>query len=137
MGVYDSQIALALRLIAAKGATATWQKHVEITPDPEQPWKTQPAPTLQDQPPPVSGPSYQVKMVLLEPKQDIRYPLWHLMQGTEIPAGAPFALMAQVPFEPQTNDIVVVGTKNYVVKSIDVVAPNDVEKILYKIQLAA
>jgi hypothetical protein len=141
MGVYDRQIATALRLIAKKGQAVTWVKH-NAQQGNIQPWKTSKVPSGYG----VGGygaggygvgnsdaPSYAVSIVFLAPKSGLQA-LFALMQGTSIPTGAPVGLMGAVTgFTPEINDMVMRGPKAMVIKDFDIVAPNG-EVILYKLE---
>jgi len=127
MGVYDRQIASAKRVIKKKGQLCTWIKRDVVT-SVTQPWKTTPAVD--------TVPTFPVSIVFLAPKQKLSHELFHLMSGTDIPEGGPYGLMAAVSFTPEINDSVLSGTETLVVKSLDIVAPNRVEPILYKVQFA-
>ncbi len=126
MGVYDRQIATALRLIKAKGQVVTWRKLDDGAPaDSSKPWKPSAA-TPDDN---------TVSIVFLPPtkenKQLIRY-----LKGTEVPTGSLDGLMHAVSFEPAAKDIVIRDGKELVIKSIDPLSPNG-EVILYFLEFEA
>src|SRR4051812_43308401 len=124
MGVYTRQQQQATKKIKQKGKLCLWTKHT-VTTDGSKPWNTTPV-----APPPTPIPVY---IVFLKPKQDVTKELIHLVQGTSIPEGGPYGLMAGVQtFTPEVADSVLVGIETLVVKSIDVVAPNVDEPILWK-----
>lgn len=121
MSVYDSQIATAKQLIAAKGESVTWRE-AAVTVE-GQPWKT-------DAGAPVN---HTVTIVFLPPSSNIADAVAQMMRGTSVPGGGTRGLMAAVDFTPALNGIVIRtdGTKLQV-KSFDVIAPNG-DPILYKI----
>lgn len=141
MGVYDRQIATALRLIKAKGQLVTWQKH-NAQQGSSQPWKTSKPPVGYG----VGGygaggfgvgdgspAGYPVSIVFLAPKSGLQA-LFALMQGTSVPTGAPMGLMGAVTaFTPEITDVVLRGPKSLVIKDFNIVAPNG-EIILYKLE---
>lgn len=125
MGVYDRQIASALRAIKKRGQLVTWTPQ-DVTTNPAQPWRTQPV---------VGAPTFQVSIVFLSLGSTELNALFHLIKGTSVPDGAPRGLMGAVPFVPAINDVVLRGTINLTVKALDVLAPNG-DVILYKIEFA-
>lgn len=123
---YVRQIASAQRIIKKKGLLVTWNKHVVVT-DSTKPWKTTPGvPQI-----------YTAYIFLKSHSGGGLTALFHLMTGTEVPMGAPDAIMGAVPFTPELTDqviAVIAGvTKTFVVKAIDIVMP-DGNPILYKLQ---
>lgn len=125
MGTYDRQKALATRLIKKKGQLVVWQRQ-GLVQNSTTPWKhdtsTPPAPI-------------PVFIVFLSPKTTGLNELFHLMQGTSVPDGAPRGLMASVSFIPAIDDTVIRGTDTLRIKSMDIVAP-DGDPILYKLEFA-
>lgn len=128
MAMYDRQIATAARLIKKyaqlpNGApNATWIKH-NATADVSKPWRSSD---------PGSPTSYPVYIVFTIPPGGQLAALVHLMQGTEVPMGAPAGIMAAVPFTPEENDVVDRAGDKLVIKTINEVAPNG-RVILYKL----
>lgn len=122
--VYDSFVALALKLIKKDGQAVTWYKNNEVA-NGTQPWKTTAG----------SDVAYPVTMVFLTPGGKIGNSEIRLDPGTSVPEGAPRALMGQVPFTPQMNDRVKRGSEWLMIKDVDIVAPNG-EIVLYKIRYA-
>ncbi len=127
MAVYARQIAQAKRMIKAKGELCTWKKHHAVSTNPQQPWKTVKAD-------PIPDPLF-ASIVFTNPGAKLDA-LFHLINGTSIPQGAPSGIMAQVPFTPEINDSVVRSSgEELVIKSFNIVAPNG-EVILYKLSFA-
>lgn len=124
MSVFDRQIATAKRLIQKNGKVCTWTKYNNTVADSSKPWKTAAG----------ASSTFQVPIVFLIPKR-ARNELFHLMEGTSVPDGAPYALMAAVPFVPEINDSISTGTDNFVIKAIDIVGPNG-DPILYRMKYA-
>src|SRR5690242_5372622 len=102
MGVYDRQIAQALRIIRAKGQIVTWNPS-GITLDSTQPWKATE----------VAATSKQVSIVFVTPGGSLAA-LFRLITGTDVPTGAPAGLMGAVNFTPAINDSVARGSDNLV-----------------------
>lgn len=125
MGQYDRSIAQATRMIKKYGQLVTWiQQGIQVSP--AEPWKDMG----------IDPETFPVFIVFLTPKGRLSNELFHLMQGTTVPEGAPTGLMAKVPFTPALNDKVLRGTETLNVKSMDIVAPNG-EPILYKLEFAS
>ena len=123
MGVFDDEIAQAKEMIQENGQLCDWYKSGVTVPAPTtQPWITT------DVPP--NPASYKVYIVFVSAK----LPAIALLKGTSVPEGEEAGLMAQViGFTPEISDKVVRGSKTYVIKDFDVVAPNG-EIILYKLE---
>ena len=127
MGAYDSQIATAKRLIAAKGELCLWAASAPATAaDPDQPWLT----VAGAAPAPV-----EVRIVMLPASRQYRE-LLRFLKGTEVVGGGAYGLMAAVSFDPAKTGIVTRknGTK-LSIESIDLLAPNG-DPILYTIEFA-
>lgn len=125
MGVYDRQIARTIKKIKQKGQLVIWQQP-GLVQNTAEPWRHD------DAVPPDPIPVY---IVFLSPKTTSLNELFHLMQGTTVPDGAPRGLMGAVDFTPAENDKVLRGSETLRVKSIDIVAPNG-DPILYKLVFA-
>jgi hypothetical protein len=132
MSAFNRQLATAVRLIAKYGASCTWTKRIETAHDNSKPWK-------QDQD---NATPYTVKMVMLRNKGNSAAPAWaqaliHLMQGTDIPAGKPAALLAakNLTFVPDQTDLVMLNGATMKVESIDPIAPDGLP-IIYIIKFA-
>lgn len=125
MGVYDRQIARAIKQIKKKGQLVIWQQP-GLVHNSTQPWRHD------DATPPDPIP---VSIVFLSPKTTGLNELFHLMQGTSVPDGAPRGLMGAVEFTPAIKDVVIRGSETLRIKSIDIVAPNG-DPILYKLEFA-
>lgn len=127
MGRYDRAIASAKRLIKKNGQLVNWIKHDVVVGDPTKPWAVSAADPL--------TPPAPVYIVFLTPKGKLSNELFHLMQGTSVPQGAPTGLMASVAFTPAIDDKVDRDGKILRVKAMDIVAPSGVP-ILYKLEFA-
>jgi hypothetical protein len=121
---YSADIATAQEMIAEYGADAVWQK-TTVSSNVNQPWKATGQQTTE----------HNVKLLFCSKGSGTLNALIHLIKGTDVPAGAPIALLASVAFEPEITDVVVVGDKKYKIASIDPVAPGGVP-ILYRIRFA-
>lgn len=122
MAEYDRAIATAKRQIKQKGRIVVWRSLADATPvDPNTPWKVSGA----------AGVNHDVSIVFL-PTNRQNLETFGYKPGMEIPKGAEFALMAQVPFEPNMKDIVVRDGRELRIDNMIVLAPNG-QKILYKI----
>lgn len=124
MTVYASQIAMALRMIKAKGEACLWASLTAPTPDPDQPWLMTPGTLIE----------YTGTPILFLPlsrqwAEFIRY-----IKGTDVVTGSVYGLMGAVAFTPKLTDVVTRndGTKLNTL-SIDALSPNG-EIILYTIE---
>lgn len=125
MGEYDSQIAIALKLIKKKGQLVTWVKQ-NVSRDGTKPWKTTEV---------GGGATFPVSIVFIASGSAPQDAFVHLIKGTSVPTGAPKGLMGAVPFVPEINDHILRGSDKFNVESIEIVQPNG-DPILYKIQFA-
>lgn len=120
MTVYSRQIERAQCMIDQKGQSVTWRQIVD-TPNPTEPWK------------PTAGTPVDntVKIVFfpysLQTKKTLQF-----LTGTEIKSGYIYGLMASVSFTPGIKDVVIRGSKQLIIDSIDVLDP-DGTPILYTI----
>jgi hypothetical protein len=125
MGVYDRQIATALRLIAAKGQAVTWQSIDNGAPaDASKPWLPADAVPVEH---PVS--------ILFLPDTRSGFEWLAYLQGTEVPQGRMIGLMGAVDFTPSIRDLVVRDGKPIRPLNITPLNPNG-ETILYTIGFA-
>lgn len=126
MGVYDRQIALALRLIAAKGETVTWRKYVDGMGGTD----ANPAAATND--------DHTVKVVFLPSKLNALGTFLSMVGGTEVPSGALTGLMGQVNFTPELADVVVRASGEVLSipdeSGIEALDPNGEGVILYKLR---
>lgn len=125
MGVYDRQIATAIRLIAKKGETVQWVSEDEVVSG-SQPWKTTAGAVV---------PGTPVKMVFVSAGSALLDAIAHLIPGTSVPSSSIKGLMGAVGFTPAINDMVVRDGVAMMVKDLNIVKPND-QVILYKITFA-
>jgi hypothetical protein len=129
MSAFNRQIATAVRLIAKYGATCTWTKRGDdTTPDASKPWKTAAA-----EPTP-----YTVKIAMCRKGgSGWAYALIRLIQGTDVPAGKPKALLAagNLAFTPDSTDVVTLNGAKMKVETIDPIAPDGLP-IIYIITFA-
>jgi hypothetical protein len=121
MGVFDSQIALATRLIKAKGEVCTWRKAAApVVADPSKPWiKTDGAPT-----------DSNVSIVWVSSSSN---PFAALTAGSGIEAAGQEGIMAKQSFTPDPKDMIVTsdGTLLQITK-LTPVAPNGIP-ILWRV----
>lgn len=126
MGVYDSQVALALRLIQEKGKAITLQQVNTIVPDDAKPWETS-----AETPDPIV-----MRAVFLNfNHQDVE--THHRMGDTEIDAGDVKALVAADPaiaYVPSVGDNITDEETTYSIEWVQVLAPNG-QKILFTLRL--
>jgi len=124
MGVYDRQIATALRVIREKGEACTWTAKAAPTTDPATPWL------------PVAGVAvaYTNTPIAFFPLSRQWSELLRYLKGTEVVTGSLYGLMPAVAFAPQLTDIITRtdGSKLAPI-TIDPLAPNG-EIILYTIE---
>jgi hypothetical protein len=122
VGVYDSSVAMATRLIAAKGQSCSWQQTAIVVPNEEQPWlPTKGAVT-----------EYLVTIAFL-PASSL---LAKLFAGSNIAQGGTRGLMAAVDFTPNVADIVLRGGRSIGLKAVDQLNVNG-EVILWKLEFKA
>ena len=123
MGVFDRQVATALRLISEKGQTVTWVKKANpVFADPNKPWiKTD-----------GSDVSYSVKVVFFPIYRDLKENQ-AVMDYTRREVGAEMCFMGQVSFNPELSDILIRDGVSLIVKNIDTIRPNG-EVILHEIE---
>ncbi len=124
MGVYDTQIATAKRLIAAKGQLVTWRQLPTTLPDSDKPW--QPSADMPN--------DFDAKIVFITMNRMGRE-LLRFLSGTEVTTGTVRGLMAASSFEPSTKDVIFRDNKTLRIISIDPLCPNG-ETILYTIEFA-
>lgn len=122
MGVFDRQIAQAVRQISQKGQTVTWRQVRDGAGDVEQPWK----------PGAAENTDVQVKIVFL-PESARNLEFLRLLQGTSVPTGNLTGLMAAQTFIPKVKDIVIRDGVPMGVCSVDPLAPNG-EIIMYSLR---
>ncbi len=124
MTVYDRHIALATRLILAKGEVCTWRRIVDgVPPDVNKPWEV-----ANSTPIDVPG----VSIVFL-PLNRINTELIRTLAGSDLKTGNAYGLMATVPFVPTTTDLVIRSDGRVArIESIDTLEP-DGTPILYTI----
>lgn len=122
---FERQKEAAKRAIVKNGAAANWLVKAVETTD-EEPWKPQP----------VVPPNHPVHIVLL-PEGRIGSEWAHLLAGFNLQAGNDYGLMHYVDFVPSISDTVVF-TSGRVLQpvTIDRLAPNDIDVILYTIRFA-
>lgn len=127
MGVFDRQIATAIRLINKNGELVQWIDRVATPVDPAKPW----LPTGEvDTPEPVKIVFLPVGTRFLE--------LLQIAAKSEVPTGSQKGLMAAVSFVPKIDSLVIRASQNrqYKIKSIDTISPNG-QIILYKLEFYA
>jgi hypothetical protein len=113
MGVYDRQIALATRLIKAKGEVCTWRKAAApVVANPSMPWiKTDGAPT-----------DATVSILWVSSSSN---PFAALTAGSEIESGGQEGIMAKQSFTPDLKDVIVTGDGTILqLTKLTPVAPN-------------
>lgn len=119
MGVYDSSIALAQRLIKAKGQACGWQKPAVVVTG-GTPWNPE---YSEITPNPIP-----CEIVFLMPN---RYSHRMFIEGTEVPEDAEIGLMkGNVSFEPKLTDTIIRNGKVLTIHKIGQLAPNG-ESVLY------
>jgi len=127
MGIYDSKVALALRLIEKYGQSVIWQQLADGVPlDPAKPWK-----------PSEGTPTEHTVSIAFLPREKENEKSSQYMKESEVPKGLLLGYMGQVSFTPELKDVIVRGSIQYVVETIDTVEPNDEGVILYTIELGA
>lgn len=126
MGVFDRQIALALRLIAKYGETSQFIVRTANAVDPATPW----IPTGE------TDVSNDVKIVYLSNGKGNE--LFKMLLKSDVPTGGQRGLMAAVNFDPKIDSVIVrpSASRQYKLKTIDPIAPNG-EMILYKLEFYA
>ncbi|MGH8711235.1 MAG: hypothetical protein ACREVA_07955 [Burkholderiales bacterium] len=120
MGIYDTQIATAKRLIKQKGQIVNWLSIEHGMPDNvTKPWK----------------PSEEIFICYLV--NIVFFPIGlafteflHYLKNSEISSSSEQGYMGQVNFEPKLKDIIIRNNEELVISSIDRIAPNG-EIILY------
>ncbi len=130
MGTYDSQIATAQRIIAAKGEACVWTPAVPgEAASSDTPWITPP-----DTVDPIV--TYTGVPIAFFPLSRQFSQLLHYLKGSEVKVGSLYGLMPAVAFTPDLQDIVTRtdGTK-LGITAIDPLSPNG-EVILYTIEFA-
>lgn len=127
MGVFDRQIATAIRLINKNGELVQWIDRVATPVDPATPW----LPTGE------VDTSTDVKIVFL-PVGTRFLELLQIAAKSEVPVGSQKGLMAAVGFVPKIDSLIIRPSQNrqYKLKSIDTISPNG-EIILYKLEFYA
>lgn len=121
MGVYDRQIALATRLIKAKGQLVTWRQMANGAT--ATPWK----------PGAAVNTDYPTYIVFLPDTRENRASL-HYSRESEIIEGDYLGLMLASDFEPTLNAVVLRDSVQMTVKNVTDLAPNG-EKIMYYLEL--
>ncbi len=122
MGVYDKQMALAVRMISTKGQTVTWRKQTAEPIDDNKPWELN---TSVDT-------DYSPSIVFL-PIDLINHEFRRFMKDSNLIAGNEGGLMAAVDFTPEVGDMVIRGSEVLKVKNFYRLSPNG-EIILYIIE---
>jgi hypothetical protein len=125
MGVYDSQVATAKRLIAAKGAECTWRRTTAAAGGDA--WNPQPG----------ADQEWTVKLAFFSPRDLGRGTSEFIaaLAGSEVPTSSEIGLMAGgLEFEPSADDVIERWDGVKGIKSIDRLAPNG-EAILYFVSL--
>lgn len=123
MGVFDRQIANAIRVIQKKGQVVTWRQLSDGAPaDMSKPWK--PGETVETE--------VEVSIVFL-PETQKNLEFLRLIMGTTVPTGNLTGLMAAQNFTPKVKDIVVRDGIPLGVCSVDPLAPNG-DIILYSLR---
>lgn len=127
MGVFDRQIATAKRLITKNGAPMTWRTFADgALPDPSMPWK-----------PGAAVPANHGVHIVMLPENRLGYEWIKYLVGSDVPEGNGYGLMYAVPFTPSLNDTVVAPDgRELKPTSIDPLAPNITEIILYTVRFA-
>lgn len=125
MGVYDPQVATALRLIREKGKVVSLVRKTNTTPDNTQPWNTG-APTE------VVESVSAVFLTLNNKDMEVQ----HYVQGTEIHASDRKVLIAggATATPPKLGDVLRDGTVEWAIQSVVELAPNG-EQILYTLRV--
>jgi hypothetical protein len=126
MGVYDRQIALALRMIKAKGQLCTW---VQYTPGI--------GGTLANPVDDIATEYANTPILFLPQKQTSLATALSLLVGSEVPTGGMRALMPRVSFNPTLKDMILRNGEELGISDrngIDVLAPNG-DTILYYLNL--
>lgn len=101
MGVYDRQIAMAQRMIAAKGQLVQWRKPGAVTGSAAKP---------------ISGTPefFDCRILFLPNKRDGLASFMSMFNDApDVPTGGSRGIMAAVPFEPLLIDTVIRGTEEY------------------------
>jgi len=118
MARFDDSIATALRLILKNGQPVTWRS-VRINENAIAPWKTNGG-TVTD---------HFVNMVFLPLDWQDRETMVFL-NTTNVHAGSTIGLMGQVGFEPSLQDVVIRGSEELRIETLNVLSPNG-QKVLY------
>lgn len=125
MARFDSQIAMALRLIKKNGQLVQWRIMPDATPNPDQPWK--PSPLV---------PEDKLAIICFLPMTGSFKQLLAYIKGTEVKTSSVYGLMGAVDYELNTKDVVVRDGDIYDISSIDTLSPNG-QKILHTIEFKA
>jgi len=126
MGEYTEDIEFVLELIEETGQAVTFKSLVDGVPsDPAKPWK----------PSAGSSTDHPVKIAFL-PRERENEKRVQYRKETDISMGLILGYMGQVNVVPKLKDIVIRGSKTYVVETIDTVEPNDEGVILYTFEFS-
>lgn len=126
MGVYDSQVALAERLIREKGKPVNVVRQVTTTPDPDKPWEAgTPSESLDD--------AYGVFLNFSGKDMET---MSKMAGASEIQASDRKVLLAAAALSgaPTTNDKLRDATGDWSIEWVQVLAPNG-ENILYTLRV--
>lgn len=125
MGTYDLQIGVAASLIRQQGKQVLLVRHVNASPDPNQPWNTDTTSTVTES-------VYAVFLNLnIKDAETQSY-----MKGTEILAGDRKVLIAgnATNAPPSLKDELLDGSVRWSIESVQELAPNG-EQILYTLRV--
>jgi hypothetical protein len=128
MGVYDRQIASALRMIKARGETVVWRKKSTTT-----------GGTAAKPGTPVPGASHDVVIVFFPIDREYLKTYLSMLDNTEVPTGLLQGFMGQVPFDPELGDTVERGSEVYSIlpqNGIEKLDPNGEGAILYTLRFS-
>jgi len=124
MGVYDRQIATALRMIREKGELCVWASSTQAEANDSEPWNGTPSESV----------PYEDTPIVFFPLNQQWSELIRYLRGTEVQSGSLYGIMPQVEFSPQLTDSVTRSDGSVLRPlAIDPLSPNG-EIILYTIR---
>lgn len=127
MAVFSRQQATAAKLIKKNGTSATLRKFIPAAPDPTKPWVQQPASTV----------DYTIDIVMFpfDGRSDTYKMQSWSTKFTDIPTGVMQGYFTSKTVVPTLTDVIIINNKTYNLLSINTLAPNGDEVILFDVVL--
>lgn len=122
MDYYAGKIKLALRLIAKRGQPVTFRQIGQLVEDPDKPWETSPAPS-------VDNPA----MMAFLPVERVEWSTLQYVKETDIPEGYVTGYLGNTGFRPKLKDVIIrtdqEGTTQLTIDDLVTISPAGIDVV--------